>query len=149
MKLNINNKPKKAKGRWHKRFFVALYLLIVVALFGLFYNFVVRDNGGTADTDEENTKTISKYDTLDVIGDYLWPGMKLDTGIDEEEEDKKDDEKKEAVEQAAPVIEAEAATEQDIEDATGLTPTTPATATSPAETPKGEQPNAPKIEAIE
>lgn len=148
MKPNNEKSSQKKKAHWHKRFFVALYLLIVVALFGLFYNFVVRDNDGTADVESEESTRITKYDTLDVIGDYLWPGMKLDEGIDGEEEKDKKDEKKE-VQQAAPTIEAEAATEQDIEDATGLTSSDPATANAPAEQPKADNPNAPKIEAIE
>lgn len=144
-----HTKPRKGKANWHKRFFVALYLLIVVALFGLFYNFVVRDEGGTADTYDESSPTVSKYDTLDVIGDYLWSGMKLDEGIEADEDKDKDKDKKDEAEKVAPVVEAEAATEKDIEDATGLSSADPATASKSAEEPKAENPNAPKIEAIE
>lgn len=146
--MKSNNKSNKPKSRWHKWLFGALYLLIVIALFGLFYNFIVRDETGSIDTDEAETSRVTKYDTLDVIGDYLWPGMKLDTGTDEDKDEKKD-EKKETAVQTAPAIEAEAATEQDIEDATGLSSGSTTTPAAPADAPKTEQPNAPKIEAIE
>lgn len=153
MKIKDNNRFKKPKSRWHKWLFGALYVLIVVALFGLFYNFVVRDNDGSASTDSEEGKTISKYDTLDVIGDYLWPGMHLDTSLDDDKDkdEDKDQDKSKNAQQAAPVIEAEAATEKDIEDATGLASGDPATATAPApeNTPKPEVANTPKIEIIE
>lgn len=150
MKPQLENKqqPKK-KSRWHKWFFGGLYVVIVLALFGLFYNFVVRDdNGGGVDADGNATTGISVYDTLDVVGDYLWPGMNLDTSKDGDE-DKKDNDKS-ATTQAAPVIEAEAATEQDIEDATGLTSNDPATSTQPAApTPSDGNGEEPTVEAIE
>lgn len=151
MKANDNKHNRKPKSRWHKWLFGALYVIIVVALFGLFYNFVVRSSGGAASTDSDDGRPVSKYDTIDVIGDYLWPGMKLDTALDEEEDKDKDKDKDEASHtQSAPTIEAEAATEQDIEDATGLSSADPATATTPIEpAQKPEAANTPKIEIIE
>lgn len=145
---NDNATPKKKA--WHKWLFGLLYLLIVVLLFGLFYNFIVRDERtDTVDENGEAKTGISEYDTLDVIGDYLWRGMKLDDGMKDDEE--KTDEKKKQ-ETAAPVIQAEAATEQDIEAATGIA-TGDAPATPPVDAnaggPKVEQMESPKIEQIE
>lgn len=134
--------PKK-KSRWHRWFFGVLYLVIVMALFGLFYNFVVRDERGAVSEDEEATTGVSKYDTLDVLGDYLWPGMKFDNAADDEDKEK-DDKEKDKQQKAAPVIEAEAATAADIEEATGISVTDPAATTAPA-----DNPNAPKVEQME
>lgn len=147
MKPQLENKqqPKK-KSRWHKWFFGGLYVVIVLALFGLFYNFVVRDDeAGGVDADGNATTGISVYDTLDVVGDYLWPGMKLDTSTDNDKDDNKS-----TTTQSAPVIEAEAATEQDIEDATGLTASDPATSAQPSTTTPSDGNNEePTVEAIE
>lgn len=155
MKTQDNNttNEKTPKSRWHRWFFIGLYLLIVLALFGLFYNFVVRDDGGSASTDDgEETTRISKYDTLDVLGDYLWPGMRLDTSTEDDKDKDEEKDKKAETQQAAPVIEAEAATEADIEEATGLSSSDPATNTAPSEQgngPKVEQLESPKVELIE
>lgn len=154
MKLNNSPKdktPKKKKSTWHRWFFGLLYLCFVAGLFMLFYNFVVRDNDGKAGDDAAATTGKEMYDTLDVLGDYLWPGMKLDTSKDEEE--KKEAEKKEDTKteqrHAAPVVEAEAATDVDIEEATGLSAGDPATSAPSADDPQVKPMESPKVEQLE
>lgn len=155
MKLENSSKdktPKKKKSTWHRWFFGLLYLCFLGGLFTLFYNFVVRDNDGKAGDDEAATTGKQMYDTLDVLGDYLWPGMKLDVSKDEEKkDDTKDADAKTEQRHAAPIVEAEAATDLDIEEATGLSTGDPATA-APADNgdgPKVEPMEGPKVEQIE
>lgn len=149
-KSSNDTAANKKKSTWHRWFFGVLYLVIVVALFALFYNFVVRDEHGSVDDDAAATTGKSVYDTLDVLGDYLWPGMKLDTYKDKEEKEESKEDKKNETRQSAPIIQAEAATDADIEEATGLSAGDPATASTPAaDGPKVEQLESPKVEQLE
>lgn len=145
-----NKQMGKTKNRWHKWFFGVLYVVIVLALFGLFYNVVVRDEkSGTANAEDDGTTGVSLYDTIDVMGDYLWKGAPAADAAQNEEDGKKDDDKTEKT-QAAPAVQADAATEQDIEEATGLTTNNPATSTKPQDSKAAESDlDAPVTEAIE
>ena len=58
--------------------FKALCVLVVLVFLGLIYNFIVSSDDGpmTEQEQEEVQKRNADVDTIDIVGDYLWPNMK-------------------------------------------------------------------------
>ena len=58
--------------------FKVLFGLAVLVFLGLIYNFIVASDDApmTEQEEEEVQKRNAEVDTIDVVGDYLWPNMK-------------------------------------------------------------------------
>lgn len=145
------------KGFRHTWLFKVVIGFALLVLLGIIYNVFIRGNDERNMTeDEQNAEAARKaeLDTLDVVGDYLWPDVKAAKGDDKDDDDSKEKEG-EVVEHAKEVPMAEAATEEDIENATGQ-PTDvqennkdAATHEKKAESPKIETMDKPTVEEIE
>ena len=58
--------------------FKVLCVLVVLVFLGLIYNFIVSSDDGpmTEQEQEEVQKRNADVDTIDIVGNYLWPNMK-------------------------------------------------------------------------
>ena len=147
----MSNQNKQRKFTKSLTFKVLCGLAVLVFL-GLIYNLIVASDDApmTEQEEEEVQKRNADADTIDIVGDYLWPNMKPskeDMMTDEEKADKakagKDDKGKEASDKVqsnqydAPIA----------APAPDITPTSelPAKQTAPSI----EKMEAPKIEKIE
>lgn len=157
LKKKIKDKiDPKHKGFTHTWMFKVLYGLLLLFLFAILYNFVVRedDNSQLSDEDQKRAEEESnaQLDTLDVIGDYLWPNLKhIQAKAGDDSKMPKEEVKPGVVQKSAPPVEAAAATEQDIKAATGFSGTSDANVSSSSKTitPKVEQMEAPKVQQME
>lgn len=145
------------KGFTRTLTFKVLIGLGVILLLAVVYRLFVGSTANRKVSEEEEEAEVvrkAERDTIDVVGDYLWPGFKDTQAEAPKEDDKKKDDKPQPIEHAKAAPEAEAATPEDIEAVTGLSPTpteeTNLTATkNPVIVPKEEKMGAPKVEAIE
>lgn len=143
------------KGFRHTLLFKILIGLALLILLGIIYNVFIRRSTTADMTDDEKDAEAARkasLDTLDVVGDYLWPDVKpaKDTTTDKKEEVDK------PVEHVKEQPVAEAATEEDIENATGensdnteQTTTTEPAAEKKQDVPKVEKMDKPTVEEIE
>lgn len=139
----------KHKGFTHTLTFRILIGLGVLIVLGIIYNvFVVRSHTEnlTDDEKEEEAARKASMDTIDVVGDYLWPEDK--TAKPEKEDEKKDEDEGKPVEHAQEQPVAEAATDEDIENATGENTDGTEQKTSD-ETSKEKKVEAPKVEKMD
>ena len=145
----------KHEGFRHTLLFKVLIGLALLILLGIIYNVFIRRSTTkdlTDDQKEQEAARKASLDTLDVVGDYLWPDVKQPA----KEDEKKNKETDKPVEHATEKPVAEAATEEDIENATGESNTsteeTPAAEPSTekkVEAPKVEKMDKPTVEEIE
>ncbi len=139
----------KHEGFRHTVWFKILLGLLLLILLGVVYSVFIRPNKQEqAPTDERDSEAAreAELDTFDIVGDYLWPNVK---GSKDTIEGKKDDRANDTkpVEHAQAAPEAEAATDEDIEEATGQKPE--AGSNDAATTPKEAKPVAPKVENMD
>lgn len=143
----------KKQGFRHSLTFKILCGLTALFVLGIIYNMIVaEDDELDREMKEEEEMRKAELDTLDIIGDYLWPDAKpsisKDTAAVKKEENRKTDERKNG--------ENEGKTSRDIEMPEVQLPPAPAPATDPIPTidpkpsaPTIEKMDAPKVEKIE
>lgn len=135
--------------------FKVLLGLIVLVLLGLAYNFIVAEDDAPLadDAQEEELQHDADRDTIDIVGDYLWPKMKASKQDMMTDEAKAGDGGKGKDARAAEEKAAGAKTGDDHGEAP--VPVPAPDVTSPAEQPARqsapaiEKMEAPKIEKIE
>ena len=135
--------------------FKVLLGLIVLVLLGLAYNFIVAEDDAPLadDAQEEELQHDADRDTIDIVGDYLWPKMKASKQDMMTDEAKAGDGGKGKDARAAEEKAAGAKTGDDHSEAP--VPVPAPDVTSPAEQPARqsapaiEKMEAPKIEKIE
>ena len=121
----VTDKIKNLIDPKHKGFrktitFKVLIGLAALILLGIIYNVFIRRSQTQDMTDDEKEEEAARkaaLDTMDVVGDYLWPDSK--PAKKEKQEDEKEEEGK-PVEHAKESPVAAAATEEDIENAKKL-----------------------------
>lgn len=147
----------KHKGFRHTILFRILIALALLIVLGIIYNVFIRPSSDSNTSDDDSDAEAAceaELDTIDVVGDYLWPGLK-DQNKQKEDSDKTDEEETKPVEHAVSAPQADAATEEDIEDATGPTPqitedpTLPSTKDNKQDAQKVETMDKPTVEKIE
>lgn len=139
----------KHEGFRHTVWFKILLGLLLLILLGVVYSVFIRPNKQSRTSSDEREAEAAReaeLDTLDVVGDYLWPDVKGSKDTEEEKKDDKEDETK-PVEHAQAAPEAAAATDEDIEEATGQAPETGSNETGTAS--KDTKPTAPKVENMD
>lgn len=144
------------KGFRHTLMFKILIGVALLVILGIIYSVYIRRSTTKDLTDDEKEEEAARkaaLDTLDVVGDYLWPDPKP---AKTDNDDKSDEEETKPVEHVKEQPVAEAATEEDIENATGEssdkneeTPSTETTTDKKTETPKVEKLDKPTVEEIE
>ena len=73
----IMARNNKKRGFRHSLTFKILCGLVVLFLLGMAYNFIVAENDEISEEEKvEEEQRKAALDTLDVIGDYLWPASK-------------------------------------------------------------------------
>ena len=135
--------------------FKVLLGLIVLVLLGLAYNFIVAEDDVPLadDAQEEELQHDADRDTIDIVGDYLWPKMKASKQDMMTDEAKAGDGGKEK--DARPVEEKAAGAKTGDDHSEAPVPVPAPDVTSPAEQPARqsapaiEKMEAPKIEKIE
>ena len=159
----VTDKIKNLIDPKHKGFrktitFKVLIGLAALILLGIIYNVFIRRSQTQDMTDDEKEEEAARkaaLDTMDVVGDYLWPDSK--PAKKEKQEDEKEEEGK-PVEHAKESPVAAAATEEDIENATGQTTddkTAPSSSANEisgdkkADAPKVEKMDKPTVEEVE
>ena len=86
----------KKHGFTHTLTFKVLCSFVVLFVLGLIYNFIVAENSDISEEEKEvEEQRKAAQDTLDIVGNYLWPDMKPRT------EDLLSDEEKAAQKKAA------------------------------------------------
>lgn len=106
----------RRKGFRHTLIFKLLIGLLLLLLLGLIYRTFIKPSDKRDMTDDEREAEAAReaeLDTVDIVGDYLWPGVKQKTV-----KGNKSDGKEEPVEHAQAAPQADAATDEDIEEAT-------------------------------
>ena len=146
----------KHTGFRHTLTFKVLIGMAALVLLGVIYNvFIRRSQTKDMNDDEKEEEAARKasLDTIDVVGDYLWPDTK--PAKQDKQEDTKEEEGK-PVEHVKEIPVADAATEEDIENATGqatddkaASTTEEATKDKKVEVPKVEEMDKPTVEEIE
>ncbi|GAB6982085.1 hypothetical protein [Prevotella dentasini] len=149
---------KKKHGFRHSLTFKLLCGLVVLFLLGMLYNWIVNDDDTVADEQEqvEEQKRKASLDTLDIVGDYLWPRMKPS------KEDMMTDEEKAKAAEAAKKGSSDKAEEDaaavravKIPDAAPVDEVAPASVPSAGPAPEAapvpsvEKISAPRVESIE
>ena len=151
----VTDKIKNLIDHKHKGFrktitFKVLIGLAALILLGIIYNVFIRRSQTQDMTDDEKEEEAARkaaLDTMDVVGDYLWPDSK--PAKKEKQEDEKEEEGK-PVEHAKESPVAAAATEEDIENATGQTTDDKTAPSSSANEISGDKKSdAPKVEKMD
>lgn len=151
----VTDKIKNLIDPKHKGFrktitFKVLIGLAALILLGIIYNVFIRRSQTQDMTDDEKEEEAARkaaLDTMDVVGDYLWPDSK--PAKKEKQEDEKEEEGK-PVEHAKESPVAAAATEEDIENATGQTTDDKTAPSSSANEISGDKKSdAPKVEKMD
>ena len=146
----------KHEGFRHTLLFKVLIGLALLILLGIIYNVFIRRSTTkdlTDDQKEQEAARKASLDTLDVVGDYLWPADKTAKPADDADDDDGDAKSIEH-EKKKPV--AEAASDEDIKNAIGdedakaetTMPSDPA-AEKKMDAPKVEKMDKPTVEEIE
>ena len=96
----------KKHGFTHTLTFKVLCSFVVLFVLGLIYNFIVAENSDISEEEKEvEEQRKAAQDTLDIVGNYLWPDMKPRTEdlLSDEEKAKTEADKKanEAVQKKA------------------------------------------------
>ncbi len=139
--------------------FKVLCGLVVIVLLGIGYNLIVDDKDSPLseeEQEEEQQRTADK-DTIDIVGDYLWPHAKRSRSelTAEDGKNKDADEAKDKTDKADKAKSTDINTHQESNEAPMAAPASPAP-TTPDPEPSGkssaptiEKMNAPKIERID
>lgn len=139
--------------------FKVLCGLVVIVLLGIGYNLIVDDKDSPLseeEQEEEQQRTADK-DTIDIVGDYLWPHAKPSRSelTAEDGKNKDADEAKDKTDKADKTKSTDINTHQESNEAPMAAPASPAP-TTPDPEPSGkssaptiEKMNAPKIERID
>ena len=139
--------------------FKVLCGLVILLLLGIGYNLIVDDKDSPLseeEQEEEQQRTADK-DTIDIVGDYLWPHAKSskDDLTAKDDKDKDADEAKDKTDKADKAKSKESISHQESNEAPMAAPASPAP-TTPDPEPSGkssaptiEKMNAPKIERID
>lgn len=127
--------------------FKVLLGLIVLVLLGLAYNFIVAEDDAPLadDSQEEELQHDADRDTIDIVGDYLWPKMKASKQDMMTDEAKAGDEGK--GKDARPAEEKTAGAKTGDDHSEAPVPVPAPDVTSPAEQPARQ--SAPAIEKME
>lgn len=142
----------KHKGFRHTLTFKILIGLAVLILLGIIYNVFIRRSQTADMTDDEKNEEAARkasLDTIDVVGDYLWPDVKPAKTDNEEKKDEEEEGKPVEHAQEQPV--ADAATEEDIENATGQNAESSDASADDEQSKdkKDKKPEAPKVEKMD
>jgi hypothetical protein len=157
----MTGEDKKRKFTSTLTFKILIGVLVLFVL-GLFYNFIIAEDETISEQkQQEEQQRNAVLDTVDVIGDYLWPDQKprKENIVSDESSTKTDDEIKRIVEETK-ATETKEATENIKNHAAPTAPlpapaadpvpaTTPKTTGKPAAAPSIERISAPKVEKIE
>ena len=139
--------------------FKVLCGLVVIVLLGIGYNLIVDDKDSPLseeEQEEEQQRTADK-DTIDIVGDYLWPHAKPSKSelTAEDGKNKDADEAKDKTDKADKTKSTDINTHQESNEAPMAAPASPAP-TTPDPEPSGkssaptiEKMNAPKVERID
>lgn len=139
--------------------FKVLCGLVVIVLLGIGYNLIVDDKDSPLseeEQEEEQQRTADK-DTIDIVGDYLWPHAKRSRSelTAEDGKNKDADEAKDKTDKADKAKSTDINSHQESNEAPMAAPASPAP-TTPDPEPSGkssaptiEKMNAPKIERID
>lgn len=139
--------------------FKVLCGLVVIVLLGIGYNLIVDDKDSSLseeEQEEEQQRTADK-DTIDIVGDYLWPHAKPSRSelTAEDGKNKDADEAKDKMDKADKMKSPDINTHQESNEAPMAAPASPAPITpdpdpsSKSSAPTIEKMNAPKIERID
>lgn len=136
--------------------FKVLCGLVVLFLLGLCYNIIVAEDDVpmSEEEQEEEQQRKADMDTIDIVGDYLWPRMKpsrQDMMTDEEKAKEKED-AKDKQDKTDHEAKSSAASGGEAPMAAPAPPVTPAPAPNPTAKPSAptiEKMNAPRVEKIE
>ena len=139
--------------------FKVLCGLVVIVLLGIGYNLIVDDKDSPLseeEQEEEQQRTADK-DTIDIVGDYLWPHAKSskDDLTAKDNKDKDADEAKDKTDKADKAKSKESTSHQESNEAPMAAPASPEPITpapepsSKSSAPTIEKMNAPKIERID
>lgn len=137
-KSSIKNKVKRSLTLK-----IVLGCFVIVVL-GLVYNLIVSENDSPLTEDEQSAEQLRKadQDTIDVIGDYLWPRMKAASSEVTSEEKEKIKEEDQQKEKQKPQVQPSASKTESDENLSPVPEPAPATTPQPAP----EQPSVPTIE---
>ena len=97
----MTGEDKKRKFTSTLTFKILIGVLVLFVL-GLFYNFIIAENETISEQkQQEEQQRNAVLDTVDVIGDYLWPDQKprKENIVSDESSTKTDDEIKRIVEE--------------------------------------------------
>lgn len=139
-KSSIKNKVKRSLTL---KIVLGCFVLVIL---GLVYNLIVSEDDSPLTEDEQSAEDLRKadQDTIDVVGDYLWPGMKTASSeVTSEEKEKVKEEEQQKEKQKVQTQPTASKTESD-ENLSPVPEPAPATAPQPAP----EQPSAPIIEKL-
>lgn len=139
--------------------FKVLCVLVVIVLLGIGYNLIVDDKDSPLseeEQEEEQQRTADK-DTIDIVGDYLWPHAKRSRSelTAEDGKDKDADEAKDKTDKADKTKSTDINTHQESNEAPMAAPASPEPITpdpelsSKSSAPTIEKMNAPKVERID
>ena len=139
--------------------FKVLCGLVVIVLLGIGYNLIVDDKDSPLseeEQEEEQQRTADK-DTIDIVGDYLWPHAKRSRSelTAEDGKNKDADEAKDKTDKADKTKSTDINTHQESNEAPMAAPASPEPITPDPEpsgkssAPTIEKMNAPKIERID
>ena len=139
--------------------FKVLCGLVVIVLLGIGYNLIVDDKDGPLseeEQEEEQQRTADK-DTIDIVGDYLWPHAKSSKSdlTTNDDKDKTADEAKDKTDKVDKTKSTDINSHQESNEAPMAAPASPAPTTpdpepsSKSSAPTIEKMNAPKIERID
>ena len=134
--------------------FKLLVMILILFGFGLFYNFVIAEDDVVSEQEQqEEQQRNAVLDTVDVVGDYLWPNRKSrkrdlttnEENVKSNSETKKNNE--ETIINTQRKAEKENQENVTANDPTQTVPTK--TVSKPATTPTIEKVSSPKVEKIE
>ena len=139
--------------------FKVLCGLVVIVLLGIGYNLIVDDKDSplSEEEQEDEQQRTAEKDTIDIVGDYLWPNAKPSKSdlTTNDDKDKTADEAKDKTDKADKAKSTDINTHQESNEAPMAAPASPAP-TTPDPEPSGkssaptiEKMNAPKIERID
>ena len=139
--------------------FKVLCGLVVIVLLGIGYNLIVDDKDSPLseeEQEEEQQRTADK-DTIDIVGDYLWPHAKRSRSelTAEDGKNKDADEAKNKTDKADKTKSTNINTHQESNEAPMAAPASPAPTTpdpepsSKSSAPTIEKMNAPKVERLD
>ena len=139
--------------------FKVLCGLVVIVLLGIGYNLIVDDKDSplTEEEQEEEQQRTADKDTIDIVGDYLWPHAKSSKSelTAEDGKDKDADEAKDKTDKADKAKPTDINSHQESNEAPMAAPASPEPITPDPEpsgkssAPTIEKMNAPKIERID